>query len=467
MKWLTNLTNKWKNRDDGQFTEAAGTTVTADEDEGWRRLSGDAQRDLAPLTQTRMQKLAVYAWESNLLARSLIEVPLAYLLAEGVSLVCDDEEAQALLERHWSDPINCWDIKLPKRVRELALFGEQCYPTFVDETTGFVRLGYLDPSLIATVVNDPDNREQPIGIVTTKDSKGRARRYRIIVNGPETVFSERTREIREGFVDGDCFFFRINELSAASRGRSDLLAQIDWLDGYDQFLFSQLDRYEHLSAFIWDITLKGADKLEVEERAKEITAPSPGSARVHNENEVWKAESPSLGAYEASNAARLFRNHILGGATIPEHWFGGAEDVNRATGESMSEPTLKTLTMRQRYLGHMLTEVGVYVLRQAWRAKDDVDSEDEHEILNSVRVDWPEMTAKDTSRFAAALQQVTAAVIQLINEKLLSRETGLGIVTAIAAQLGVSFDARAELDAAAQDGVDALDADRFRDEPLT
>jgi hypothetical protein len=48
-------------------------------------------------------------------------------------------------------------LKLPKKVRELSIYGEQCYPTFVNELDGFVRLGYLDPSLIETIVKDPDN----------------------------------------------------------------------------------------------------------------------------------------------------------------------------------------------------------------------------------------------------------------------------------------------------------------------
>jgi hypothetical protein len=83
-------------------------------------------------------------------------------------------------------------------VRELSLYGEQCYPTFVNEIDGFVRLGYLDPAMIETVVMDPDNPEQPIGIVTCKDKKGEYR-YRVIVNGPENMFTARTQAIRATF----------------------------------------------------------------------------------------------------------------------------------------------------------------------------------------------------------------------------------------------------------------------------
>jgi hypothetical protein len=300
-----------------RVSEAYGQTIDHDEHE-WRPLTGQSNRDLSPLTQTRMQELALYLWEGNLLANRLIELPVAYLLAEGVGLAVNDPDAQGWLNAFWRDPINCMDIKLPRKVRELALFGEQCWPAFT-AANGHVRLGYLDPGLIETVVTDPDNAEQPIGIVTRKDKQGNARRYRIIVNGPEEMFTPRTREIRETFNTGECFYFAINRISNGRRGRSDLLASIDWCDSYETFLFGEVDRANFMRAYMWDVTLKGATPEEVQKRASQIHAPKPGSIRVHNDSEEWKAESPELGQYESAAGARLFRNHILGGHTMPEH----------------------------------------------------------------------------------------------------------------------------------------------------
>jgi len=127
-----------------RLVEAAGTTIDADE-EGFRRLSGDKLRDLGPLTQARMQKMAAYLWEVNLVANRIVELQVAFLLAEGVRLEAGDDETQAVLDRFWFDPINQMDLKLAKKVRELALFGEQCWPAFVNEHNGHVRLGYLGP----------------------------------------------------------------------------------------------------------------------------------------------------------------------------------------------------------------------------------------------------------------------------------------------------------------------------------
>lgn len=468
MKWLESLKSAFvrpTSEGEVRLVEGAGATVDAD-DADWRRLSGDGRRDLAPMTHDRMQRLAHFLWESNLLANRLIELPVAYLLSQGVSWRIDDEDAQAALNRHWKDGLNAWDMKLPKRVRELALFGEQCYPVFLDANTGFVRLGYLDPADIATVVTDPENREQPIGIVTKRDAKGNARRYRVIVNVPEAAFAQRTQEIRAEFADGECFFFRVNDLASATRGRSDLLAQIDWLDAYDQFLFGELDRAGFLRAFVWDVTLTGATPEEVTQRARTISAPKPNSVRVHNEGETWEPKAPSLQSADAAAGARLFRNHVLGGATVPEHWFGGAEDVNKSTGSSMTEPTEKMLDMRQRVVGHLLESIGTYVVRAFWKVLDKELSAKQVELLDTLRVEWPELTAKDTTKYAAALQQVTAAVSQGMAEALVSRETALRLLTTMAERLGVEIDVDDELLMAQAERVNRGGSDLFG-EPLT
>lgn len=444
--------------------EAAGVTVDED-DTGWRRLTGDADRDLSPFTQERMQRMAVYLWESNLLGNRIIELMTAYLLAEGVALKVDDEAGQQTLDRFWRDPINQMDVKLAKKVRELGLYGEQCYPAFVNDHNGHVRLGYLDPALIQTVVVDPDNPEQAIGIVTVKDKKGRARRYRVIVNGADAdLFTARTQAIRDSFGDGDAFLFTVNDLSNGRRGRSDLLAQADWLDGYDQFLFGELDRAQFMRAFIWDVTLKGATPEEVAERAKRISAPSPGSVRVHNDSEEWKPETPDLKAQDSAEGARLFRNHVLGGATIPEHWYGGGGDVNRATGESMGEPTFKVFSMRQRTIKLMLETIGVYVLRQKVMAETGKEPDLEDEAMRVTAV-FPELTARDTSKYAAALQQVIVAVGMAIEKGLISKPTALKVINAISGRLGIEIDPEAELEAAGREAQDAAEDDVFRDQP--
>ncbi len=458
-----------KNRPD-QVVEAVG--FQQDEDIGWRKLTGGkgTERDLPSLTQDRVRELAYYLWSTNLLANRLIELPLSYLLAEGVSLTVGDPQAKQWLDAWWRDPINNFDLKLKKKVRELLLFGEQCYPVFVNQHNGHVRLGYLDPSRIDEVIVDPDNGEQAIGLITKADAEGRTMKYRLIVNGEEgDLFSDRVRQMRTEFSDGEAFYFAINDLSNGTRGRSILTAQIDWLDVYDQFLFGEVDRTRFLRSLVWDVTLKGATPDAVRARAKGMRPPAPGSLNIHNDSEVWQALSPSLGSGDSETVAKLLRNHVLGGATIPEHWYGGAADVNRATGDSMSDPTLKIYSAYQADIKAMLEKMAVFAINCRH------DPSGEQLLIDPYAPDpdlvpvatFPEILAKDISRYTPAMQQMVAAVAQGLREGVMSKETGLQLISRIAERIGVEFDAAEELMAAETQAAKQAENDIYREMPAT
>lgn len=437
------------------FREAQGVSIDADE-AGWRKLSGDDGRDLSPITQARQRELAAYLWATNPLANRLIELPVAYLLAEGVQLKVADEEAQAWLDAFWRDPINRMSMKLPKKVRELALYGEQCWPVFVNSITGHMRLGYLDPAQIEKVVTDPDNIEQPIGIVARTTRRGTTRRYRVITGGREDVFTARTQEIRKTFTDGDCFFFVINDLSNATRGHSDLLPVIDWLDLYDQALYGEAERWDLLRSFIWDVTLKGATEETVKARAAEIDVPTSGGVRVHNDAETWEAVTPDIQAGNGAEASRLFRNHILGGMSLPEHWYGGGGDVNRNTASSMDETTEKVMAMRQQVWKYILEMVGQYQVNMRLQAIfgegfDFTDPDYE------VQAEFPEIATKDTTAYASALQQVIIGASAAVTQGLLSQESAVAIIAFVATRLGVPIDAAEELERVREMGHSAED----------
>lgn len=422
--------------------EAAGTE-SADEP-GWRTLTGNTRRDLSTLSQARMQKVAAYLWETNNLANRLIELPLAYLLAEGVRLQCVDPEHQGWLDAFWNDPINKMDLRLPTFARELALFGEQCLPAYVNDVNGHVRLGYLDPSQIGRVIMDPGNQAQEIGVETVRDAAGQVRQWRVVVRGDDAeLFAPEARALRDSFKAGDAFYFAVNKFAAGRRGRSDIMAQLDFLDGYDEFMFDQMERGSELDAFIWDVELTGADEQMVKERAKEINRPGRGTVRVHNDQEKWTAQAPSLNSVDRAESARMFRNHALGGASVPEHFYGGGGDVNRSTGDSMSDPFFKVSTMRQTFLRHMLQEIGNFVLDR--RARAAGITPEWASPAWRVTAQFPEMVTKDLTKIAAAFQSAVSGVASALADRLITRATALRLIAAVAKRLDVDIDPEAEL----------------------
>lgn len=391
-----------------------------------------------------MQDLAVGLWRTNLLARQVVEIPLNFLLARGVRVRVSDEDAQAWVDAWWADPITDVAMRLPEWMRGLRLYGEQVWPVYVDPMSGHSRLGYIDPSRIETVITDPDNASCPIGIVTRRGRRGEQRRYRVIYLGPETMFAPPARRIRETLADGECWYWRTNVIGGATRGTSDMLAAIDWLDAYEQYLYGELDRADFLRAFVWDVSMAGATEADVRQRASQIRAPGPGGVRVHNDSETWQALAPNLGSYEAAAGARLYRNHILSGVgSIPEHWSGGGGDVNRATAAEMGEPATKAIAMQQQFWSRVLVRCATYVI---WRRLDPTGlSPPDLPADLEPTVDWPEVVERDVTRHAGALQQTTAAVAVAVDRGMLSEETALALIVSVAERLGVEIDPAEEL----------------------
>lgn len=155
-----------------------------------------------------------------------------------------------------------------------------------------------------------------------------------------------------------------------------------------------MERAGFLRAFLWDVMLKGATPEEVVERARKITPPRPGSVRVHNDAEEWKADAPSLNQSDLAEGARLFRNHILGGQTIPEHWYGDPDPELMPT------------------------------------------------------ANFPELSSRDVSKYAAALGQVVVAAAAGVERGLMTELLALKIIQTVAERLRVEFDAEDELTAA-------------------
>ena len=440
---------------------AAGVYIEGRAEPGWRPLSGST-RDLTPTDQARMQRLAYHAWEQHRLANRLIELPIAFVLGDGVRVTCADVEAQAWLDAWWSDPINRMDLSLEKRVRELALYGEQVIVVFA-APSGLVRHGAVDPASITAVITDPDNAALPIGI-KVQSAAGEERIYKVILDGEDgDLLMPAALAERERMSAGSCHYWRVNDLLTGQRGRSDLLSAIDIADAYSQLIFGEVERAAALRTAIWDVTLTGATPEEVAARAATIAPPSPMSVRVHNDAETWQALSPKLEAADASETLRVVRNEVLGGATIPEHWYGGGGDVNRATAAEMDEPTYRVFRRRQLLWRAILEAEARHVIRARLSALGRGMAELPEEMRPSA--EFPPMQSVDMSRYAQALAQIVTASASAVERALMTDATAVTLIATAADKLGVEIDAAAELAAAQAAKARRDEADVYRMPP--
>lgn len=413
---------------------------------GTSRRFGSAltSRDLNPALHARMQQVAYYLYLVNPLAHRIVEYTKNYVVGDGVSVKAEDPAAGRVVETFWQDSVNRMDFALPEFVKELAIFGEQCWLAAVNPLSGRVRLAYLDPAEIDAV----EWGELAIGA----DSTGAAGTVSVPVailrrRAPGETEPRRFRIIRPdedpesptfGRLVGECFYFAINKARTASRGVSDLFAIGDYLDGYDKMLFGLIDRVGFSNAFIWDVLLKGATEENIQEWLKEQRPPRPGSVRAHNEQVEWKTVSPSLQAQDFNEAARTIKNMNLAGAGFPEHWFAEGGNVNRASALEMGDPTLKTLVERQGFAAFMVRQVIEFVIDQAVAVGTLPET-----VNRKFHVQMPEMSVRDMGKAAQALSHVGTTVMELRRAQLIDTESAQELVASVALQLGVEMDLEA------------------------
>ena len=215
---------------------------------------------------------------------------------------------------------------------------------------------------------------------------------------------------------GNVFFLSWDRTQNATRGSSFLLPLLDYLDVLDESVFTLAERQSFLNAFVWDVELEGASESDCMSRAAEMTAPAPGSVRFHNEKEKWKTAQPNLEAHEQQATAELVMRFVLAGAGVPEHWMGRAEDINRATAESMAYPVRRRIEFSQE---DVQTHIETMIEAQIAVAKR------EGKLAKGANTEFhaipPEMPIENLSSVAMTIQQATAGLALAVEEGFIDR----------------------------------------------
>jgi hypothetical protein len=440
----------------------------------YRRLSTNGQqaliwRDLSPMGQERMLRLVYWLWESNPVAQWILETTVDFTTGAGVKIEALTEDVAAVLDPFLEDPVNQILQRVDTWGRELGLYGEVCLPAFVNSVDGHVRLGYLDPFEIKDVLTDPDNALIQTGVVRKEPGSGNVAEqlYKIIRGDADRASSSfgQLLENQQGekdprigkLYDGACFLFQVNRVSNARRGRSDLLSLIDWVDGYDAFLYDAMQAAQQFNSYIWDVTLEGADEKQLAAWLSKNKTVKRGMIRAHNEKVKWQELSPDLKAQDKDAFLRFLRGQILGSRSFPEHWYGMGGDVTGASAKEMSAPPAKRLGRRQTEIRRLLTALCQFQIHSAIRhgrlkettllstvAADGSSSAQAIRSDEAFRISMPEISQKDTSLIVAAAVSLVAALGQATSRGWVRDETAAKIFANLVSQLGVDVDPKQE-----------------------
>ena len=431
-------------------TEAFQSGQGSDPDEAlWSPLSSATgltrRKNLSSLAQDQMLRLVYQFYKGNPLAKRAIQITAEYTVGDGIQFDAESPKVKQILNEHWSDSVNNWVINSYERVRDLGLTGEQLIPAYVNKHNGHVQLGNIDPDLIETIVEDTTNPFKTYGVILKKlRGENYRRAYKVIdvadtttkekLNGRLVGLPQNDEEIKEfGFPykEGDivetkrfntrlkakwygqCFFFRVNSPMGANRGFSDLLADLDWLDAHDQFLFSQVEKGIESAKYIWDITLTGANKQQITDFLMAQRAHKPGLRVAHNEGVKYEVKTPNLHMEDATALASAIKNNILSGVGLPPIWFSESS-TSRASAPEQTEPAYKSIRIRQRYVAYMISRIFQYQIDESIRhgtlKLDNRMGDEKKRESEAFFIKLPDVSAKDTRALGITISNMANAL---------------------------------------------------------
>jgi hypothetical protein len=338
-------------------------TSGSEEDYYWRRLSDNwAHKDVLPSVYLDIHNQVYEAYNANPLANAIVEMGVNFVLGDGLQLDAKHPKVQKLLDDFWNDPDNRMNLRQYDLATELSLYGELFIRFFVNKYSGRVKIAQIDPILIDEIVCDPDNIERQL----------RCHRRATSVTGTTDTVPAPTDPGMKGEwfeMPAEVMHFAVNKVTNAKRGKSDLATLLPWLRRYKDWLIDRVRINKYKAAFLWDVTLQGADKRTIDQKMMELSRPpEPGSVLVHNESESWQAVQPAIAGDDVASDGQAIKLMVAVGAGLPEHYLSEGGDVNRSTAAEMGLPVLKKYQRRQDYLGYIFRHILDRVIAEAQKA---------------------------------------------------------------------------------------------------
>jgi len=404
-----------------------------------------SSRDLPQYKHDRVQSIAAWLYLSNPLAYRITEQTKDFTIGKGISYEAEDERVKAVLDGHWENPVNKWELKQHSRILELGLFGELFNPVFINDKNGDVTVGCVDPQNVKVVVTDPENIEVPTNIAM----KGKGGRKGFVFD----VVRHNDAEVLEGNI----IISQLKRLSNMTRGVPDMTAIVDWLDKFDDIMFGELERLRLQRAWVEDITVEGAQENDILKYRKEwAQTPKWGSRWIHNEKVSREFLSPQIHAADLEKFLKLILGIILAGAGIPEHFMLMAQDLNRATAQVMDPPMMRRIETRQRFVRGYFRSLFDFVITQAAIHNKQTEAGglkesdlNDKNILN-YQIIFPDPSQKDIKDTAQAIVQLTNALVVAETQGWVSGDKAREIFSVLAQEFGVEIDADEEKEKAEQ-----------------
>jgi len=373
---------------------------------------GEAER-FAPDREQVLEQ-ALQAWRVHPLARRIVELTTQYVIGGGLAVVSPQAEAQAFLQRWWEHPLNRLPMRTPEWCDELSRAGE-LFLLLSTDAGGMTYVRAIPAMQIRAIRTAENDLQQELAYLQV-DGAGEERWWQAY-----NPLDDRPDE--QGRFAPAMLHYAVNRPVGAVRGESDLAPLLRWLNRYAGWLEDRARLNRYRNTFLFTVRSRYASEAERLARQQALAAnpPVPGSILVTDEGEEWSVIQPHLESHEAGEDGLALKKMIAAGAGIPLHFLAEPESATRTTAEAAGGPAYRRLEQRQKFFCWLVEDVARACLRRwAWMRGQPQEF--------GVSVRGADLSARDNASLAAAMAQVSGALIPLYERGLIGESELLRLV---------------------------------------
>lgn len=258
------------------------------------RSANQSIRDMSETARLAALRRAEWAVTANPIGKRSQEIRTCMVVSEGFEIKATSkkpeyaDQIQRVVDTHWK--YNEWEGRLFERVLDGGVTGEmvRMRPPLSAQILNnesyrqpFFRAGMILPHNVKSIICNPFDAERLEKVSINMPDQATKNGWKLI---DYSIVKQELFGKYAGTVTGDVLYMGFGRRPGATRGVTDLLPVLEWMDIHDQLLFSEAERTRNLLKHIWDVTMVGADSTKILERGEELrrTPPNNGTVYIHN-----------------------------------------------------------------------------------------------------------------------------------------------------------------------------------------
>jgi len=293
-----------------------------DEYYGFRRLRGSVYlQDIMPMDKVYLSRIARALFYTSPVARKVVMTPILWYFSGGLNIVSKNKKINRIIKQF----VDVYSKHIHDMMITYMLDGELVVPVLVLKNK-LIEYGYVDGLSVVEVRFNEQNGLFPDEIDYTKDRKNDVQSAVPLTQAKKTLKVLRNNMITPDIYEGRsdyCLYFRSNNLPSY-RGRSFIEPLIDVIYNFDNYIQDLIVQNQLMGSVLWDVTMVGASKDEVDRRRDELIRqpPPPGSFIVHNENETWTLVEKKYHGEAQRIDSEILLKYIALGSFYDINWLG-------------------------------------------------------------------------------------------------------------------------------------------------